>query len=44
MRLKTVMAALFSQGGAAHSIWFDIHPPKIDGVFTQRLFGMGKAL
>ncbi len=43
-RLKAAVAAVFGQGRAAHSIPFDIHPPEIDGVFKQRLLGVGEAL
>jgi nitroreductase len=43
-RLKAAVAAVFAQGRAAHSIPFDMHPPGIDGVFQQRLLGVGEAL
>ena len=43
-RLKAAVAEVFAQGRAAHSIPFHMHPPEIDGIYRERLFGVGESL
>lgn len=43
-RLQTSIAAEFPKGRAGHSIPFHMHPVGIDGIYRERLFGVGKAL
>ncbi len=43
-RLKAAVAAEFPKGRAGHSIPFHMHPIGIDGIYKERLFGVGEAL
>ena len=43
-RLQAAVAAEFPKGRAGHSIPFHMHPVGIDGVYKERLFGVGEAL
>jgi nitroreductase len=43
-KLQARVAAEFPKGRAGHSIPFYMHPVGIDGVYKQRLFGVGEAL
>jgi nitroreductase len=43
-KLQARVAAEFPKGRAGHSIPFHMHPVGIDGVYKQRLFGVGEAL
>ena len=43
-RLKAAVAAEFPKGRAGHSIPFHMHPVGIDGIYRERLHGVGEAL
>ena len=43
-RLKAAVAAEFPKGRAGHSIPFHMHPVGIDGIYRERLSGVGEAL
>ncbi len=43
-RLQAAVAAEFPKGRAGHSIPFHMHPVGIDGIYRERLFGVGEAL
>jgi nitroreductase len=43
-RLQAAVAEVFPLGRAGHSIPFDMHPTEIDGVYRERLKGVGEAL
>ncbi len=44
VRLQEAVVAEFPKGRAGHSIPFDMHPPAIDGVYKERIKGVGEAL
>ena len=43
-RLQAAVAAEFPKGRAGHSIPFHMHPVGIDGIYRERLHGVGEAL
>ena len=43
-RLQAAIQAEFPKGRAGHSIPFHMHPVGIDGIYRERLFGVGEAL
>lgn len=44
VRLKAAVVAEFPKGRAGHSIPFHMHPVGIDGIYRERLSGVGEAL
>jgi nitroreductase len=44
LRLQAAIAAEFPKGRAGHSIPFHMHPVGIDGIYRERLHGVGEAL